>query len=1018
MRPYARPLREASRAAQFVFSDTQAQPFVCRACRHRLASSAQNGQRAARSPSVTVNALAPIPPPRSDARKFGTTLDEPHSVDTAVTRNFESHGLSLTTAELKRRLERFRDLLSQPDSDPAVQLDIWNEFSAICETPITRSILRHQDVRKVFRMICRNIETIPGVEEKLQQLQELVKETGWAPLELYIKNATIPPARATFTVNRAKAFLAEVQAEGLKPNEDTYHLLMDALGSRGDGDGAMEILHLMQADGFALDAEAFQHVIVGYARSERTRHITATFRYMRERGVGPSVRNYNTAIAAFVKAHEEADASRWYGAMVLRGLKPDLITFNVLLGMYMQQHQMESAQQVFHEIEQAGLTPGADTYNTMIRGFMQLKRVQDAIAVYEQMESLGCKPDKFTYAALMKGCGRAGMMMNAMRYYRAMLRSGISMNRNHYTILQAAFASAKDMQTCQEVLRDMMSQFPPSTINYNIMLAGWIRCGNIDKAVAVLDQMTLAGCEPDATTWRRLIRGYLQAGRLKEALDVYAKLEAMKDGPTIGTYIHLMDACLKADKRDMALALLPRLEDALVKGSTVVPYAVYERLAISYLQKGDTVNADVWTARLEEEGHHPRQYLYSQLIRAAALAREPQTAFVFAERMKSQHPPVPVNVYVFNHLLLACEQTPEMISSVLKEMAVAGCAYNHATYATLIYLRSKTQGKFDASWKVWEEYAALAGKTIRSAAPTGIPSAPSPVKMHTSVVRTALRACAVRNEMDKLRSVRETAAGAGINLTPADVAIVVGGVKVPKLAQEVGAILVFWECSRPSMFCLMSAEVADESSAHAAAVKASVTCYSGPQDGEAVHTGLLSVLGGSDNLLGLDKRKNVVAHKYATLAKNFTITFQVCPDLGKITVKAPPGKDAYTDQHLGRIYVKQTDDIPSGSCLTITNPQNATTASKPNVYLKVDKCSSDTKPSADQIFSHGFVDNGDSDFLLWVGDKKTPCHNYGFGWKTSGSPHYDIVTNKPGRAQLECMKNPKATSLQYYNPNN
>ncbi|KAJ3183110.1 hypothetical protein HDU87_007532 [Geranomyces variabilis] len=209
-----------------------------------------------------------------------------------------------------------------------------------------------------------------------------------------------------------------------------------------------------------------------------------------------------------------------------------------------------------------------------------------------------------------------------------------------------------------------------------------------------------------------------------------------------------------------------------------------------------------------------------------------------------------------------------------------------------------------------------------------------------------------------------------------------------------------------------------DSTAHAAAVKPSIACYSGPKNGEAVHTGLLSVLGGSDNLLGLDKHKNVVALKYASLAKNFTITFQVCPDLGKINVQAPPGKNAYTDQHMGRIYVKKTNDIPAGSCLTVTNPQNATTASKPNVYLKVDKCSSDTEPAADQIFSHGFVDNGDSDFLLWVGDKNTPCHNYGFGWKTTGSPDNNIVTNKPGRAQLECMKNPKAVALQYYSPNN
>ncbi|KAJ3156116.1 hypothetical protein HDU86_004084 [Geranomyces michiganensis] len=786
MRRYARPLHEAARTGHLLFSDTWAQPFVCRACRHRLASSIKNGQRAARPPSTPVALRAPL---KSDTRALGTAWEKPDDANPEIVSDPATRASPLTTADLKRRLEGFRRSLSQPDGDPAVQEQIWTEFNAICETPVTRSILQPQDVRQVFRMICHYIDTIPSVEDKLQRLQELVKETGWAPLELYIRNATIPPASATMTATRAKAFLTELREEGLQPNEDTYHLLMDALGSQEDGDGAMEILQLMQADGFALDAAAFQHVLVGYARSRRTKHIIATFRYMTGNGIGPSARNYNTAISAFVKANDGSAAITWFDEMVSRGLKPDLVTFNLLLAMYMERDWMESAQQVFQDIEKAGLTPGADTYNTMIRGFMRLKRVQDAIAVYEQMEPAGCKPDKFTYAALIRGCGRAGMMMNAMRYYRAMLRDGIPMNRDHYTILQAAFANAKDMQTSQEVLRDMMNQFPPSTSNYNIMLAGWIRCGDIDKAVAVLDQMKLVGCAPDATTWRRLIRGFLQADRLKEALDVYASLEAIDGGPTIGTYIHLMDACLKAEMRDTALALLPRLEDTAAKAGSVVPYAAYERLAISYLQKGDTVNAELWTEHLEQGGHHPRQYLYSQLIRAAALARQPQNAFALAQRMKNQDPPVKINTYVYNHLLLACERSPELLSSVLKEMTMAGCAYNHETYATLIYLRSKTQAKFDASWKMWEEYAALARKTGASA-PTGVPGAKAPpVKMYKSVVRTALRSCAVRNEMDKLRSVWDVAIGAGIDFTPKDVAIVVGGIKVPKLAEEVEAIL-------------------------------------------------------------------------------------------------------------------------------------------------------------------------------------------------------------------------------------
>lgn len=102
-------------------------------------------------------------------------------------------------------------------------------------------------------------------------------------------------------------------------------------------------------------------------------------------------------------------------------------------------------------------------------------------------------------------------------------------------------------------------------------------------------------------------------------------------------------------------------------------------------------------------------------------------------------------------------------------------------------------------------------------------------------------------------------------------------------------------------------------------------------------------------------------------------------------------------------------------CLTVTNPQDATTATKPNLLLKAEPCISNTKPPTSQIFAHAFEDMGDDDFLLYAGSKSIACHEYGFGWKTTGDPHYNVVTNSQGIAELECLNNPKAVQLNYYN---
>ncbi|KAJ3013714.1 hypothetical protein HKX48_005605 [Thoreauomyces humboldtii] len=666
----------------------------------------------------------------------------------------DSTSFRLTFAQIKRWISELDDSLRLPDDDQQTQLRTWELFVQICEHPSARAGLAATHVRKIARMLMYHADTLPGIEEKLEYMDEQTKSAGWPSLELYIRNAHIPRSRGTMTKDAAIRFLDDMRANGLDPNGDTFSLLMDALGSRGDGDAAGHIMQLAHHAGMPITGDMFQHILLGFARGGRPDDALQWFREMERHGAEATARHYSTVMSAFAKAWRRDDLLLIYKEMTERGVRPTIVTFNIMLGLHCSLGDMDAATSVFALIDQEGLEPQVDTYNTLITALVRLKRQEDAVAAFEKMQESGIQPSKHTYAIMIHSCGQAGMMINAMRYYRALLASGLKINHYHYTVLMAAFAAAKDMETSVAVFKDMMeARYAPTARNFNVLISGWMRQGDVKKAEAVLDKMKVAGVEPTRTTWRRMIRGYLAAGQLDEALAGFAKLRQMPDGPTIGVYVHLINACWDKELQKVGLGLLDDFQ-ITIGAAELMPYAILERIAVSYLKANELTVGMQWVGKLRLAGHQPRSYLHGQMIRAAAHSPTPQLAFELYEAMVAQ--PLVPTTYVFNHLLTACRARPDLVEQVLADMTSKEAKLDHYTYGILIRLRSKAN-RFPDAWSLWIDYIGRA-----NTAPEEPPfsarqmQACTVVRVHPAPAYAILMSCAFHGKSDEFTTVLET----------------------------------------------------------------------------------------------------------------------------------------------------------------------------------------------------------------------------------------------------------------------
>ncbi|KNC98406.1 pentatricopeptide repeat domain-containing protein [Spizellomyces punctatus DAOM BR117] len=681
------------------------------------------------------------PPPRKRLPR--------RSPERSIVPTFSSHSILVSKQSYSTRTstELLAALDAALEAAPEDIGKIWEAFANVCADTNSRLLLSREKALKVVGAVLHHADDLPEIETKLEYLEKQVKQGRWTDLKTYVANAYIVRNRESFTIGRALVHLEKMKNNAEIPDEDTYRLLMDALGSMGDGDGARQILPLMIEAGYTPDANVYQSIILGYARGNKPDKAMSAFRELQSKGLAATVKNYTTLMSAYAKRRDADTTKSIFAEMLEAGIQPTVVTYNVLLELCFGQKQLDAAHELFVAIDKAGLKPETDTFNIMIVGLSRTSRLYDAANLFEHMIETGMKPDRYTYGALIHGCAREGLMINAMRYYRQLLSSGITLNHHHFTILQSAFATARDMQTCQEVFRDMMSRITPTTINYNILISGWVRVGNLDKALEEFEKMKIAGCKPSGITWRRLIRGYLSAGRLEDALNAYVEHKKAFKKPSMGTYVHLIHALCSTGHMDGAVVLFQDLVD--MGGDPIYP--LYERIILGYLKAGNLVAAAEWLGRMRYAGFTPRHYLYNALIKSATLSVRPESAFQFYKDMVADQ--ITPDTFTFNHLLLASFGDPRSVERVLQDMRLARIPFDHYTYATLLFIQSKENRNFEMAWGLWEEYVSAVSKSDTSTASTTAKDGKRPVTIHPAVARAALRSCAAHRRPRKARLV-------------------------------------------------------------------------------------------------------------------------------------------------------------------------------------------------------------------------------------------------------------------------
>ncbi|MCD7460337.1 hypothetical protein HAX54_043330 [Datura stramonium] len=199
-------------------------------------------------------------------------------------------------------------------------------------------------------------------------------------------------------------------------------------------------------------------------------------------------------------------------------------TYTSMVDAHCREGNVSGAKKVFAEMEENGLRPNMFTYNFLMKGLLRAGYVDEAIELKKSMFAKSLVPNLYIYTTIINGLCAANRFGEAIMVLAEMTEMGVKPDTVVYEALLDCYLKHDDVDEAFK-MKDIKDAKGIDLVVCSTVLRGLCKCGKIEKAYELVDEMTREGNEPDLTTYTLLIKVHCQGDNVATALK---RLEEMK----------------------------------------------------------------------------------------------------------------------------------------------------------------------------------------------------------------------------------------------------------------------------------------------------------------------------------------------------------------------------------------------------------------------------------------------------------------------------------------------------------
>ena len=233
---------------------------------------------------------------------------------------------------------------------------------------------------------------------------------------------------------------------------------------------------------------------------------------------------------------------------------------------------VEQAKRFLSSMKEDKVEPNQYILTAFIATCSKAKNYKDALTMFDYMRSCpatdrNCKrPNRYTYEALILAAGNAGKLDDAFAIFSDMMEDGFAPDASSFAKLVLACGLCHDLVRGQQCVDSVLAQnIPKTSFFYHSMIDLYSRCGQLDRAVAVLNEVRhSASVQPSHYHYEPIVKLLAERGQWD---DVDGFLKAWGD-VSYSTYLYLIMDCYKRCLWDKVVRY-----DAMMEAAGQRPYS-------------------------------------------------------------------------------------------------------------------------------------------------------------------------------------------------------------------------------------------------------------------------------------------------------------------------------------------------------------------------------------------------------------------------------------------------------------